>query len=120
MRKFENDTVMAVPSTDAHGKVLDKTLVGSYVIVPKSHVSTPFDLSTQEWHDTKLMLDVLKEYLDKKFSPDGYNIGWNVGPVAGQTVSHVHLHVIPRHRDEPFAGRGIRSWLKLAENVRPL
>lgn len=48
--------------------------------------------------------------------PDGYSIGWNIGRVAGQVLFHAHLHVIPRFSKEPFAGRGIRSWLKSAEN----
>jgi len=117
--KFENDTVIGVPSTDDNGNVLDKTLIGSYVIIPKSHVPTPFDMSAQEWNDTKTMMGTIKKYLDEKYKPDGYNIGWNVGRTAGQTVPHAHLHIIPRHKDEPFAGKGMRHWLKKAENTRP-
>ena len=117
--KFENEFVIGVPSTDDNGKQFDKTLAGSYVIVPKSYVKSPFDLSEQEWYYTKKMLDIIKEYLDDKYKPDGYNLGWNVGKVAGQTVEHAHLHIIPRFKDEPFAYRGIRHWLKKDENVRP-
>jgi len=116
--QFENETVVGVPSTNAKGKQFDKTLIGSYVIVPKSLVSTPFELSEAEWLDTKKMVDVIKQYLDEKYKPDGYNMGWNVGKVAGQTVQHVHLHIIPRFADEPFAGKGIRYWLKKDENAR--
>jgi len=116
--QFENETVVGVPSTNAKGKQYDKTLIGSYVIVPKSLVSTPFELSESEWLDTKKMIDVIKQYLDEKYKPDGYNIGWNVGKVAGQTVQHVHLHIIPRFADEPLAGKGIRYWLKKDENAR--
>ena len=117
--EFENELVYAVPSTDSSDKVLDKALIGSYVIIPKSHVETPFDLSDLEWIDTKKMITTLKEHLDKKYKPDGYNLGWNVGRVAGQTVPHAHLHVIPRYNDEPFANKGIRHWLKKDENARP-
>lgn len=117
--KFENDFVVGVPSTDNNGKQFDKTLIGSYVIIPKSHVSTPFDLSEQKWSYTKKMIDTVKQYLDRKYKPDGYNLGWNVGKAAGQEVPHAHLHIIPRFHDEPFAGKGIRHWLKKEENARP-
>jgi len=116
--KFESDLVYAVPSTDKSGREYSNTLVGSYVVIPKSHVETPFDLSEAEWIDTKKMIDTVKQHLDQKYKPDGYNLGWNVGRVGGQTVPHVHLHIIPRFEDEPFAGRGIRYWLKKDENIR--
>ncbi|MCL2377272.1 MAG: HIT family protein [Defluviitaleaceae bacterium] len=118
MKKFENELVVAVLSTDSSGKVLSKALIGSYVIIPKRHVESPFDLSEQEWLATKEMMDTVKQYLDEKYNPDGYNLGWNVGQVAGQEVSRVHLHIIPRFADEPFAGKGIRHWLKKDENAR--
>ena len=117
--KFENESVIGVPSTNDDGNIFMMTLVGSYVVIPKSLVSTPFELSEQEWIDTKHMIDTIKQHLDNELNPDGYNLGWNVGRVAGQTVSHVHLHIIPRFKDEPFAGKGIRHWLKKSENKRP-
>lgn len=111
---FENETMMAVRSNN----LKENVLVGSYVIIPKSEVTSPFELSDKEWADTKLLMHEVKEYLDKTYQPDGYNIGWNVGEVAGQSVKHAHLHILPRYKDEPFAGKGIRSWLKKAENAR--
>ncbi|MBK5222971.1 MAG: HIT domain-containing protein [Acidimicrobiia bacterium] len=57
--------------------------------------------------------------LDERLRPDGYNLIWNVGEAGGQSVEHVHLQLIPRFADEPFAGRGGRSWLKQPENRRP-
>ena len=115
---FENELVIGVPSTNSDGKQFDTTLIGSYVVIPKSYVSSPFDLSEQEWHCTKMMMDIIKLHLDEKYKPDGYNIGWNVGRTAGQTVEYAHMHIIPRFKDEPFAGRGIRYLLKKEENVR--
>ena len=111
---FENETMMAVRSNN----LKDNVLVGSYVIIPKSGVTSPFELSDKEWADTKKLLDEVKAYLDVTFKPDGYNLGWNVGEVAGQSVKHAHLHILPRYKDEPFAGKGIRSWLKKPENAR--
>jgi len=111
---FENDTMMGVRSNN----LKNNTLVGSYVIIPKSQVGTPFELSDKEWEDTKLLMREIKAYLDKKYAPDGYNVGWNVGKVGGQEVAHAHLHIIPRYSDELYAGKGIRYWLKQPENIR--
>jgi CBS domain-containing membrane protein len=62
------------------------------------------------------MLRRVKAWMDAGFSPDGYNVGWNCGRVGGQEVFHAHLHVIPRFRQEPLAGQGIRSHLKSDAN----
>ena len=56
--------------------------------------------------------------MDEIHSPDGYNIGWNCNTIGGQHIMHAHLHVIPRFNDEPYAGKGIRHWLKSIENKR--
>ena len=94
-------------------------LVGSGCIIPRAHRETVFDLSPEEWADTYALLGRAKELLDARHAPDGYTIGWNCGRVGGQTVFHVHLHVIPRFADEPYAGRGLRHWLKQEANRRP-
>ena len=111
---FENDTMVAVKSNN----IKHNTMIGSYVIIPKSEVSSPFDLTDKEWNDSRELLLKVKKYIDETYKPDGYNIGWNVGAVAGQSVEHTHMHIIPRYADEPLAGKGIRSWFKQPENIR--
>lgn len=109
---FENEYAVCV-------SVSDPVLINSCVIIPKDHKVSPFDLSLEEWLATKDLLDKVKVYLDNMCNPDGYNLGWNIGRVAGQVVFHAHLHVISRFSDEPFAGFGIRHWFKSQENKRP-
>jgi len=96
----------------------DTVLHGSGMIIPKAHRETVFDLTPEEFQDTHSLLLRAKAYLDERYSPDGYNVGWNCGKVGGQTVFHAHLHIIPRYKDEPFAGQGIRYHLKQKENRR--
>jgi len=108
---FENDFCVCIEQND-------KILIGSCMVIPKAHKVTAFYLDSNEWDATKQLLDKAKSYLDDKYNPDGYNIGWNCGATAGQTVSHAHMHIIPRYADEPYAGRGIRSWIKREENAR--
>ncbi len=105
---FENNTMIAARAE----KLKNNILRGSYVIIPKSQVITPFELSKEEWMDTFYLLQEIKEYIDGKYKPDGYNIGWNVGKVGGQSVAHAHLHILPRYKDEPLAGKGIRFMFK--------
>ena len=111
---FENNSMVAVKSNN----LKNNTLIGSYVIIPKSEVGSPFELSDKEWADSKSLMLEVKNYIDKKYAPDGYNIGWNVGKVAGQEVAHAHMHIIPRFADEPLAGKGLRYWFKQPENIR--
>jgi len=88
------------------------------MVLPRRHLASPFDLDSDEWAATHGLLVALREMLDDMFAPDGYNIGWNIGAVGGQSVPHVHCHLIPRYADEPFAGRGMRAWIKSDENRR--
>ena len=94
-------------------------LEGSGLIIPRKHVETAFDLSMDEWIATKQLMDQAKEILDQHYQPDGYSIGWNVYRTGGQHIPHAHLHIIPRFDDEPYAGKGIRHWIKQKENLRP-
>lgn len=93
-------------------------LVGSGLIIPKKHRAAVFDLTVDEWQATFMLLLQVKALLDEQYMPAGYNVGWNCGQVGGQEVFHAHLHVIPRYKDEPLAGRGIRYWLKQDVNRR--
>lgn len=84
---------------------------GHTLIIPKRHVETYFDLSFEERISLVDVIDAVKLELDVDFRPDGYNIGFNVGEVAGQTVMHCHVHVIPRYvgdMEDPRGGvRGV-------------
>lgn len=95
-----------------------KVLVGSGMIITKKHRETVFDLTEEEFLDTYTLLNKVKKVLDEELNPDGYNVGWNCYPVGGQTVPHAHLHIIPRFKDEPLAGKGIRHHLKQKGNLR--
>ncbi len=82
---------------------------GHTLVVPRRHTDTYFDLRAEEqsalWH---LVPDVAR-HVTRIHQPAGYNIGLNVGTAAGQTVAHVHLHVIPRYvGDSPDPRGGIR------------
>lgn len=96
-----------------------EVLVGSGIIIPRAHRETVFDLTAVEWAATHALLAQVKTLLDAQYAPQGYNLGWNSGRVAGQEVFHAHLHIIPRYADEPLAGKGIRYWLKQPTNRRP-
>ncbi len=93
-------------------------LEGSGIIVPRAHRQSTFDLTIEEITSTFLLLTEVKALLDTEYKPQGYNLGWNCGAVAGQTVFHAHLHVIPRYASEPYASKGIRYWLKQESNRR--
>lgn len=96
-----------------------EVLVGSGCIIPKAHRETVFDLSPDEWRDSFELLGRAKALIEAECAPEGYNIGWNCGRSGGQSVFHAHMHVIPRFADEPYAGRGMRSWIKEEANRRP-
>jgi diadenosine tetraphosphate (Ap4A) HIT family hydrolase len=91
-------------------------LVGSGVIIPVRHAETVFDLTLDEVSATFQLLAEVKRWMDATYQPQGYNVGWNCGAVGGQVVMHAHMHVIPRFEQEPYAGRGIRYWLKQESN----
>jgi diadenosine tetraphosphate (Ap4A) HIT family hydrolase len=82
--------------------ILDKFPVseGHTLIISKRHQNDYFDLAEKEKMALQLMIDRVKTLLDKRYQPDGYNIGMNCGEVAGQTVSHFHCHIIPRYKGD--------------------
>ena len=79
---------------------------GHTLVIPKRHVASFFDLREEEFSSLKEMLDRVKERLEALYKPDGYNIGVNVGETAGQSVFHVHVHVIPRYAGDVANPRG--------------
>jgi diadenosine tetraphosphate (Ap4A) HIT family hydrolase len=59
-----------------------------------------------ELESVSVTIGIIKKLLDKKFNPDGYNIGMNCGEAAGQTVMHCHIHIIPRYNGDCENPRG--------------
>lgn len=108
---FRNELVLFF-----HNKKHQGSLRHSGLIIPAAHRETVFDMTPQEIAATFDLLSRVKAYMDEEFEPDGYNLGWNCGKVAGQRVFHAHFHVIPRFKQEPLAGVGIRDYLKSEAN----
>lgn len=79
---------------------------GHTLIISKRHVASFFDLSKQEKESLDQAIMETKHHLDDLFKPSGYNIGVNINECAGQTVMHVHIHVIPRYKDDILDPRG--------------
>ena len=73
---------------------------GHVLIVPKRHVKDYFELTKEEKNEIDNEIIFLKSKLDDEFHPDGYNIGINNGEAAGQTVFHLHVHLIPRYKHD--------------------
>jgi len=84
---------------------------GHTLIIPKRHVQSFFELQASEKAAVLQALDEAKEALDKEFSPDGYNIGINDGEAAGQTILHLHVHLIPRYKGDTMDPRGGVRWI---------
>ena len=84
---------------------------GHTLIIPKRHVGSFFDVTGDERRATLALLDSAKLGLDESFHPDGYNIGINDGQAAGQTVPHLHLHLIPRYAGDREDPRGGVRWI---------
>jgi len=79
---------------------------GHTLIIPKRHVATFFDTTTEERLSMFELMDKAKRELDAELHPAAYNIGVNDGPAAGQTVLHLHVHLIPRYAGDDADPRG--------------
>ena len=84
---------------------------GHTLLIPKRHTGSFFDLSEQERSDLLTLLDRAKLALDEELYPQGYNIGINDGAAAGQTVPHLHVHLIPRFDGDLPDPRGGVRWV---------
>jgi diadenosine tetraphosphate (Ap4A) HIT family hydrolase len=73
---------------------------GHLLIIPFRHFSNYFDSTPDEIQSILDLINKAKVYLDQKYKPDGYNIGINVNQCAGQTVMHLHVHIIPRYEGD--------------------
>lgn len=80
---------------------------GHTLVVPRRHEPDYFALDDEERLAMWSLVATVREHLEERHAPDGYNVGVNAGGAAGQTVPHAHLHVIPRYEgdvDDPRGG----------------
>ena len=84
---------------------------GHILIITKKHIKDYFEASEKEKEAIFSLMEEAKNFLDQKYEVDGYNIGLNCGYEAGQTIMHLHMHLIPRYEgdiDDPTGGvRGV-------------
>ncbi|PKL00746.1 MAG: HIT family protein [Tenericutes bacterium HGW-Tenericutes-1] len=96
---YENETVVALYDQYPVSK-------GHVLIVPKRHIQTYFDASFTEKTDVDQAIMTLKTMLDATYHPDGYNIGINNGIASGQSIMHLHVHLIPRYVGDTLNPKG--------------
>ena len=85
---------------------------GHVLVIPRRHVPSFFDMTTEEQSAVLGLLNEAQRLIQRNHSPDGYNIGVNIGKAGGQSRMHVHVHLIPRYAgDVADPGGGIRCVL---------
>jgi diadenosine tetraphosphate (Ap4A) HIT family hydrolase len=84
---------------------------GHTLIIPKRHFPTYFEATDEELLALGKAVQNAKDILDKEFNADGYNIGINNGLTAGQSVMHLHIHLIPRYKDDVKDPKGGVRWV---------
>ena len=117
MRDPNNPCIFCIPRAVTRQNGLAYSTRDSYpvspghtLIIPSRHCSDFFDLSPEEVAACMELLVEERKSLDDELRPDGYNMGVNVGPAGGQSVLHVHIHLIPRYAgDHPNPQGGVRQ-----------
>lgn len=84
---------------------------GHSLVIPRRHVGSFFEATAAERASLLAALEAAKQELDAEFAPAAYNIGINDGPAAGQTVPHLHVHLIPRYEGDMEDPRGGVRWV---------
>ena len=90
---------------------------GHALIVPRRHEPDFFSLTADEQAAVVALVNPVRARLAEQYAPDAYNLGVNAGKAAGQTIMHVHLHVIPRYAGDVAEPRGGVRWV-LPETAR--
>lgn len=85
--------------------------LGHTLVVPKRHVPSFFEITREEQAALFDLVGRVRELLQEERSPDAFNIGINDGVAAGQTVLHLHIHLIPRYAGDTEDPRGGVRWI---------
>lgn len=99
---------------DEHGRAIPDAFPvskGHTLVVPRFHVSSFHDLKSETQAGLWRLVAEVRNRLAEKLQPDGFNIGLNDGEAAGQTVTHTHIHVIPRWKGDVADPRGGVRWV---------
>lgn len=104
----EYDKEEYIAENDLCFAIFDKFPVneGHALIIPKRHFSNYFDATKEEIAAMYDLSHEVKKIIDKKYSPNGYNVGVNVNHEGGQTIVHLHMHIIPRYKGDIEDPRG--------------
>lgn len=70
---------------------------GHVLIIPRRHYASFFDATNEELRDFNILLRRCRDIAADRYSPDGFNIGVNINRAAGQSMFHLHIHLIPRY-----------------------
>ena len=92
---------------------------GHALLLTRWHVASWFDASPGERAELLDTVPVARKAIEERHSPDGYNIGVNVGEAAGQTIPHLHVHVIPRYTGDVTGSTRRRSVSNSREGELP-
>lgn len=84
---------------------------GHALVVPRRHAASWADLTREEKTAIITGIDAIRLLIAEQHGPDGFNVGFNDGPAAGQTVMHFHVHVIPRYEGDMPDPRGGVRWV---------
>ena len=79
---------------------------GHLEVVTKRHIKAWWETTKEEKLAIFELLDQAKKIVDEKYHPNAYNIGMNLGEEAGQSIMHLHIHLIPRYKGDVENPRG--------------
>lgn len=80
--------------------------LGHALVVPRRHAASWTELAADEKAAVMAGVDAVRALIDERYRPDAYNVGYNDGAAAGQTIAHFHVHVIPRYQGDVLDPRG--------------
>ena len=84
---------------------------GHSLIIPKRNVGSFFEVNAEERVGMLALLDEAQKWLSSKYQSEAFNIGINDGLLAGQTVPHLHMHLIPRYAGDVSDPKGGVRWV---------
>ena len=85
--------------------------LGHALVVPRRHAASWSELTADEKAELTAGVDAVRALIDERYQPHAYNVGYNDGEAAGQTIMHFHVHVIPRYQGDALDPRGGIRWV---------